>query len=50
MFLEAYNKFVLDKTALVGDCKLMIETIVDVSLLDEQISKQIEKLEELAKR
>lgn len=50
MFLEAYNKFVLDKTALVGDCKLMIETIADVSLLDEQISKQIEKLEELAKK
>lgn len=50
MFLEAYNHFVLDKTALVDDCKLMIETIANVSLIDEQISKQIEKMEELAQK
>lgn len=50
MFLKAYNHFVFDKTALVDDCKLMIETITDVSSLDEQISKQIEKMEELAQK
>lgn len=50
MFLEAYNHFVLDKTALVDDCKLMIETIANVSSIDEQISKQIEKMEELAQK
>ena len=50
MFLKAYNQFVFDKTALVDDCKLMIETISDVSSLDEQISKQIEILENLAKK
>lgn len=50
MFLKAYNKFVFNKASLIDDSKLMIETITDVTSLDEQISKQIEILENLAQK
>ncbi len=50
MFLKAYNEFMIDKEALIEDCKLMIETIADVSSIDEQISRQIDKLEEITKK
>lgn len=50
MFLKAYNEFVLDKASLIEDCKLMIETIADVTFLDEQINRQVDILEELAQK